>query len=325
MEVSSKRKRSWKANLRPSLNLQKRTTDTAQKKGRKKESGKKKKGKSKVLEPTTAGGRKRPVTRVINAAKSATGSAFYAHCFEAEMETRGKSQTWGKGPDMVVLEFGVNDVWPTTEAATKDFEKLLFYLRSLPSKPAVVILEAASLLLAQSSSTMTNAEYLHLPAAHFHDVPVLSTKHALFGPTPAILPSSGLIMEDLFLPDLHHFNERGHELLADVLTSYLEKEACKAQSEILEVAAERVATSRMPVQLMVEPELDLTARRAEVLLALPSRSLFTPYSSTPRLGQFLVPKPTCLQVGNSRSRVLPTHNVGSVPKFVFLVNFLRSL
>ncbi|KAK4698466.1 hypothetical protein P7C70_g7810, partial [Phenoliferia sp. Uapishka_3] len=255
------------------------------------------------------GGRRRPTTKIINAAKSATGSAFFAYCLEAEMEVRGKSQSWGKGPDLIILEFGVNDVWPTTDVATRDFERLLSYLRALPSAPALIILEAASLLLARTLPTTTNAEYLHIAPAHFHDVPVLSTKNALFGPLSAIHQDADFTMSDLFLPDLHHPNARGHELLADTLTHYLEKQACEVQSQLLRVAGERVSRAGPAFDLVVDPELDILPRDLDPILPKPERSIFAPFDD---LGQkpYVLSPPTCLQVGNAKSRVVPLKNKG---------------
>ncbi|GAA5939997.1 hypothetical protein JCM10213_004904 [Rhodosporidiobolus nylandii] len=295
---------------------------------------KKKKKKPKKVK-AGSGGRRRPSTKLINGSKSATGSAFFAYCFEEEMTLRRKNIDWGLGPDLIIVESGVNDVWPGGEQATKDFEKLLRRLRSMPSKPAVIALEAASLLLASTTAATANAEYDHLPAAHFYDVPVLSVKHALFGPTAGLLPSSStsaqpLKVEDLFLPDLHHPNERGHELLADVLVSYLEQQACLAQSEVLAVASERIRSSSsltsadsasgVPLPLVtvsganeVDPVLDFARRKDEVVRPLPARSLFTPFphGKGARLDEvWELPETRCIQVGNAKTTVEPVRNSG---------------
>ncbi|KAL8290379.1 hypothetical protein RQP46_002637 [Phenoliferia psychrophenolica] len=275
-------------------------------------SSSKKKGKKKKPKAIASGGRRRPITRLINAAKSATGSAFYAYCFEAEMLARGKSAKWGRGPDLIVLEFGVNDVWPTSAVATRDFERLLSYLRALPSKPALVILEAASLLLARTQPSTSAAEYLHLAPAHFHDVPVLSTKHALFGPSPAIRPQASLLtINDLFLPDQHHPNARGHELLADTLTTYLEREACNIQAQLVDVATERASMQAEQLQdLIVDPERDFGPRSEDLVLPRPERSLFEAFGTEPKATAFDLPPPTCLQVGNAKSKVVPRKSTG---------------
>lgn len=271
-----------------------------------------KKGKSKSKggkksKTKTKGRGGQPVTRLINASKSATGSAFFAYCFDEELTMRRKNIEWGKGPDLVVLEFGVNDVWPTGDVATQDFEKLLRKIRAMPSSPAIIILEAASLLLAQTTSFTANAEYLHLPAAQFYDVPVLSAKHSLFGPTPALLPESNLKIEDLFLPDLHHPNDRGHALLGDILISYIEQESCKVQSEILDTANTRIRQTKSTL-LSVEPETDVPRRKDEQVLPLPHRSLFHPFGDMD--ASYELPEPRCIQVGNSKTTLQPLRNKG---------------
>lgn len=264
---------------------------------------KKKKAKKKV-----STSRQRPSTRLINGSKSATGSSFFAYCYDEEMNLRGKNVELGKGPDLVILEYGVNDVHPHDEVATRDFEKHLRALRSLPTKPAVIVLEAASLLLASTTSFTQNAEYLHLPAAQFYDVPVLSAKQALFGPHSPFTPSSPLAMPDLFLPDQHHPNDKGHEFLSDVLISYLERQACLAQAEILDVHTSRSNSAG----LYVDPERDIVKRTEETATPLPSRSLFTPFPTTKGQGaiDWTLPQPRCIQVGNSKSTHEPISNSG---------------
>ncbi|GAA5875651.1 hypothetical protein JCM1840_003164 [Sporobolomyces johnsonii] len=274
--------------------------------------------KKKKKKSSSASSRRKPSLKLINGSKSATGSAFFAYCFEEEMTLRRKNVDWGKGPDLIVLEYGVNDVYPHDEVAMRDFEKLLRTLRSLPSNPALVILEAASLLLASTTGFTSNAEYLHLPAAQFYDVPVLSAKQALFGAIPALAdPSSPstakLKMEDLFLPDQHHPNERGHELLADVLISYLEQQACLAQSEILRSAGTRARANGLaaPSGAIVDPELDVGKRKEEAVRPLPARSLFTPFPTKSKQEEkWELPPPKCIQVGNSKTMLEPLRNSG---------------
>ncbi|GAA5850391.1 hypothetical protein JCM8547_001860 [Rhodosporidiobolus lusitaniae] len=277
----------------------------------------KKKTKSKKVKAGSTS-RRRPSTKLIQGSKSATGSAFFAYCFDEEMTLRRKNVDWGLGPDFILVESGVNDVWPGGEHATRDFEKLLRRLRSMPSKPAVIALEAASLLLASTTAATANAEYDHLPAAHFYDVPILSAKNALFGPTPGLLSSSStsapLKIEDLFLPDLHHPNERGHELLADVLLSYLEQQACLAQSEVLAAADERASSSPTSSN-QVDPALDIPRRKDEHVRPLPRRSLFTPFphgkgSKKVQDEEWELPESRCIQVGNLKTTVEPVRNNG---------------
>ncbi|KAM0791353.1 hypothetical protein ACM66B_005820 [Microbotryomycetes sp. NB124-2] len=263
------------------------------------------KGRTRKSKPRRRG---QPVTRLINASKSATGSSFFAYCLEEELTTRRKNVEWHEGPDLVIVEVGINDVYPLDETATRDFEKLLRTLREMSSNPAVIVLEAASLLLAQTTPVTSNAEYLHLPAAQFYDVPVLSAKPALFGSVPALRASSDVKMEDLFLPDLHHPNERGHELLADILINYLERELCAVESATRQTAAKRLRKQGKD-RGEVDAALDMPRRRDENVLTLPTRSLFTPFDATSPQS-FSLAKPTCLQLGHDRSDVRPLSNNG---------------
>lgn len=280
--------------------------------------------------------RRRPSTRLIDGSRSASGSAFYAYCFEEEMTLRRKNVDWGKGPDLVVVESGVNDVWPGGEQAMRDFERLVRTLKSLPSKPAVIALEAASLLLASTAGAHASPEYLHLPAAHFYDVPVLSARNLVFRPrAPSDSRPYKESLAELFLPDLHHPNERGHALLADILLDYLSEQGCRAQSELLATARSRLSQTSAQDQLpksagqaatsashAVDPLVDFPRRKDEKTRALPDRSLFEPVFEpvfyTKKKGK-TAPKPpapwkmpaaSCAQIGNAKSKVGPKRKKG---------------
>ncbi|KAK4056679.1 hypothetical protein OIO90_002231 [Microbotryomycetes sp. JL221] len=274
----------------------------ARKKGRK--SSRRKKP-SREAKPRRRG---QPVTRLINASKSATGSSFYAYCLDQELTVRRKNVEWHKGPDLVIIEVGINDVWPLDETATRDFERLLRTLREMASNPAIIVLEAASLLLAQTTPFTSNAEYLHLPAAQFFDVPVLSVKSALFGSVPALRTDSNLKMEDLFLPDLHHPNQLGHDVLADVLVNYLEREACAVQESITNTAARRLHREGLEAG-EIDVIADIGRRREERVLPIPYRSLFTPFNGD-KMQPYKLSEPTCLQIGHDHSDVRPLSNTG---------------
>lgn len=118
---------------------------------------------------------------MINLSQPATGTSYFGYCLPIEIELRAQGRL-GKGPDLVILEFGINDVWPINDVAKKDVERLLRVLRTMESNPAIIMLDAASLRLAKEYRTEDNPEMLHLPAATYYDVPILSVKSALFGP-----------------------------------------------------------------------------------------------------------------------------------------------
>lgn len=128
--------------------------------------------------------------RFIDLAKSATGSTFFNYCWRSELAVR-KKQTpylWGDGPDLVIIETGINDVvFPSdfvakesTQSYEKDFESLLRQLKDLPSMPAVIVLDAASRLLEKTQGFYQAAEFTtHLAPSVWMDVPIISAKSAL--------------------------------------------------------------------------------------------------------------------------------------------------
>lgn len=131
--------------------------------------------------------------RFIDLAKSATGSVFYNYCWQSELVLRRKHTPsfWGKGPDLVIIETGINDVVSvadftskkTTQSYQADFRSLLWQMKSLPSRPAVVVLDAASRMLAETQAFHNAAEFtMHLAPSIWLDVPVISGKTALLTP-----------------------------------------------------------------------------------------------------------------------------------------------
>ena len=132
--------------------------------------------------------------RFIDLAKSATGSTFFSYCWHSELVLRKKRTPylWGEGPDLVVIETGINDVVSPSDFTDKetrqsyqsDFESLLLQMKSLPSRPAVVVLDAPSRLLQNTQGLHKAAEFTtHLAPSVWLDVPVISGKTALLTPT----------------------------------------------------------------------------------------------------------------------------------------------
>lgn len=131
--------------------------------------------------------------RFIDLAKSATGSTFFSYCWHSELVLRKKHMPsyWGDGPDLIIIETGINDVVSPSDFTTKassqsyedDFESLLWQLKSLPSRPAIVVLDAASRLLDKRQALHESAEFTtHLGPSVWLDVPVISAKTGLLIP-----------------------------------------------------------------------------------------------------------------------------------------------
>ncbi|KAH8920210.1 hypothetical protein BT69DRAFT_1299597 [Atractiella rhizophila] len=188
---------------------------------------------------------------VYNAAKSATPSSYYAYCLSSELSLQFSSDEFQPhhlvsssepdfnaleqdGPDLVVLEFGINDVYPLTDTAIERFERLVRRLKAWSSRPAIVVLETASLFRAAHTPWAKSPEFLHLPVATFYDVPVLSLKQLLFANPQSLLQHFESV-DELFLLDTNHPSAKGHELMARVLTSYLASQSCHPPSPLDDV------------------------------------------------------------------------------------------
>lgn len=147
--------------------------------------------------------------RFIDLAKSATGSTFFSYCWHSELVIRKKHtpHLWGEGPDLVIIETGINDVVSpsdfidkkTSQSYQSDFESLLVHMKSLPSRPAVVVLEAPSRLLQNIQGFQKAPEFTtHLAPSVWLDVPVISGKTALFTPKAKVETGN---MEELYLAE----------------------------------------------------------------------------------------------------------------------------
>ena len=227
------------------------------------------------------------------------------------MKFRRKSTEWGAGPDLIILEFGVNDVWPSDLTTQKDFERLLYKLRGMESNPAIIILEAASLFL-KDTEGRESAVDIHLSAALAQDVVILSAAKAIFD-EPDLLASSTIRIPDLFLLDRHHPNLIGHFLLGQIVTDCLEGIACEIQTEIMESAQRR--TEALSQGLTggrggIDARLDVVRRSDEILLALPEKSCFGGLEALSK--ETLAGPTTCLQIGLTGSGIRPVENEGSV-------------
>lgn len=253
-------------------------------------------------------GRSRPITEAINLSQPATGSSYFSYCLPIEKKLRSGGRLGKKGPDLVILEFGINDVWPINEVAKKDVERLLRVLRGGESQPAVIILDAASLKLADTYTTEENPESLHLPAATYYDVPVLSVKAAMFGPTFTPTPEEATKYNDLFLDDRHHPNSAGHKVLLDVLITYIEEQACNVQAQLLEEAAKRSQGGAIKVNLTLDAGMDKVQ-------PMPTTSLFQLVSDGSQVSSDRLVDSTCSAVGTADAGVTPSLNEGYAVSF----------
>lgn len=138
----------------------------------------------------------------INAGIGATDSQFA--CARADRDLLVH------GPDMVFVEFSVND--ESTEHFHETYEGLVRKILKSEKVPAVMLIHNVRY------DDGGNAETMHTKVAEYYDIPSVSMKDAIW---PGI--ESGQIENRLITPDDLHPNDLGHSLVASVIISVLEE------------------------------------------------------------------------------------------------------
>lgn len=113
-------------------------------------------------------------------------------------------------PDLVFVEFSVND--ENTSFFQETYEGLLRYLYGNGSAPAVMIIHNIQYDVGKT------AEEIHRELGKYYQLPCVSMQSTIYAKMMAGNFDSRDVTED----DLHP-NDRGHRMLADVITYYLEQ------------------------------------------------------------------------------------------------------
>jgi lysophospholipase L1-like esterase len=138
--------------------------------------------------------------REANAGCGGTGTDFAAYRLGEDL-LRQK-------PDLVFVEFSVNDAGADTSTAS--MEAVIRQILTQPQEPAVV-------MIGMLRSKGENAQAFHEPVAHRYQIPFLSIRDALW---PEIV-GEAILWPDLFV-DTVHPNDVGHALTAQLIGTFLE-------------------------------------------------------------------------------------------------------
>ncbi|GHJ86394.1 hypothetical protein NliqN6_2796 [Naganishia liquefaciens] len=149
---------------------------------------------------------------IMNGAIGGMDSSYYAFCGTHHIP---------KDVDLIILEFDVND--QASALYQHFFDQLLRALLDLPSSPALIILGAWAPSVALDQG-YADPQLVHLPIATYYDIPYLSLKRMVW---ESYLRWPGSVRKAFWVDDGLHPNVRGHRLLADILTAYLEYELCR--------------------------------------------------------------------------------------------------
>lgn len=114
-------------------------------------------------------------------------------------------------PDVVVVDFSVNDDTENSTLFTETFEGLIRRILNWQSKPAVIVLNNVFY------DTGVNMQEYHNKVADHYGVPHVSIKDTIYP-----LVKSGRIIRTDISPDGLHPNDRGHQLVADEIIKLLD-------------------------------------------------------------------------------------------------------
>lgn len=114
------------------------------------------------------------------------------------------------GPDMVIVEFSVND--DSTEHFRETYEGLIRKIYTADKRPALMIVHNVRY------DDGGNAQIEHSKIARHYDIPAVSMQSSIY---PKVV--SGEIPNRDITPDDLHPNDEGHRLVSSVITNYLQQ------------------------------------------------------------------------------------------------------
>ena len=140
--------------------------------------------------------------RYINAGIGGTNSDYGA--------SRVEKDILGYAPDVVFVDFSVNDA--DTEFYFETYEGLLRRILKSSSQPAV------ALMFFVQYSCGVSAQEWHLKLGQYYGLPCISCVNSIYEKL-----RDGVIKAEEFTQDMLHPNDYGHELIAGMVTDFLDK------------------------------------------------------------------------------------------------------
>ncbi len=139
----------------------------------------------------------------VRAGIGATGSYIGVH--------RAATDVIANKPDVVFVEFSVNDTTENTRRNVDSYDSLLRMLWSSESKPALVC-------IGMTQENGTSFQNYHYDIAKSYDLPFISYRNAILD-----VIDKGHIKWDDISDDNIHPNTVGHKVLTQIITHYLDK------------------------------------------------------------------------------------------------------
>lgn len=148
----------------------------------------------------------------LNGAKAATDSGYFAWCYPAHI---------GLEPDLVMIEMAVNDDFSQTSIDAT--ETLLRSILSLPTRPAIIMVDSFALLTGRGKAMSLNGGDAHSHLALRYDIPQISLRAASL----TALMARPELETPFFNHDSRHIAAPMHAFLGGMVNAYLQEEGCR--------------------------------------------------------------------------------------------------
>ncbi|MCH5324136.1 MAG: SGNH/GDSL hydrolase family protein [Eubacterium sp.] len=137
----------------------------------------------------------------VNAGIGATGSYIGVH--------RVTDQLLSKNPDLVFVEFSVNDTYANTERDKESYDSLLRTIWAHETNPAII-----TIVTTQDNGTSMQA--VHSEVAEHYDIPMISYHDSILD----VIAHGDIKWSDISNDNIHP-NVPGHKIVSQLLQSYL--------------------------------------------------------------------------------------------------------
>lgn len=131
---------------------------------------------------------------------------------------RDVTEVIGGNPDLVIIEFAVNDYQEPTKA--RAYESLVRTILEKENSPAVLLLFAVF-------ESKWNLQEQYIPIGNHYGLPMVSIRDAI-----ATAYASNKLTDKEFFADIYHPTNYGHEIMADCLEELCTRVAVKGSTEI---------------------------------------------------------------------------------------------
>ncbi len=138
----------------------------------------------------------------VRAGIGATGSYIGVH--------RAERDVISKNPDLVFIDFTVNDTHANTQRDKESYEGLIKKLWESESAPAVVT-------IAMTQEDGTSFQEYHSDVCAAYDIPMISYREAILD----VIDKGHIVWDDISDDNIHP-NVPGHAVLTELITAYLQ-------------------------------------------------------------------------------------------------------